>query len=98
MIAPSMRGTMAVHLLINTLIIISLLLNELSALRHHCLKPPPHLIPLLPVFFSFERKRFSHFTFFFHPFVCSARLFLLTLMGRLLRMLMARHFHNTSTN
>lgn len=41
MIAPSMRGRMAVHLLINTLIIISLLLNELSALHHRCLKPPP---------------------------------------------------------
>lgn len=71
MIAPSMRGTMAVHLLINTLIIISLLLNELSALHHHCLKPPPHLFPPLPVFFSFERKRFSHFTFF--PPVCLLR-------------------------
>lgn len=97
MIAPSMRGTMAVHLLINTLIIISLLLNELSALRHHCLKPPP--TTSFPCFLFFPLKG-SDFLILpsFHPFVCSARLFLLTLMGRLLRMLMARHFHNTSTN
>lgn len=96
MIAPSMRGTMAVHLLINTLIIISLLLNELSALRHHCLKPPPTSFPCF-LFFPLKGSDFLILPSF-HPFVCSARLFLLTLMGRLLRMLMARHFHNTSTN
>lgn len=97
MIAPSMRGTMAVHLLINTLIIISLLLNELSALRHHCLKPSPPHSPASCFFFPLKGSDFLILPFF-HPFVCCARLFLLTLMGRLLRMLMARHFHNTSTN
>lgn len=96
MMVPSMRGTMAVHLLINTLIIISLLLNELSALHNHCLKPPPDS-PSSCFFFLLKGSDFLILPFFIR-FVCSARLFFLTLMGRLLRMLMARHFHNTSTN
>lgn len=68
LIAPSVRGTMAVHLLINTLIIMSLLLSELSALHPRCLKPPPDSPASWVFFFPFERKRFSHFTSFFPPF------------------------------
>lgn len=98
LIAPSVRGTMAVHLLINTLIIMSLLLSELSALHPRCLKPPPDS-PASWFFFSpLKGSDFLILPLFSLRFVCSARLSVLTLMGPPLRMLMRRHFHNTSTN
>lgn len=90
---------MAVHLLINTLIIMSLLLSELSAPHPRRFQPPPDS-PASWVFFHplLKGSDFLILPLFSLRFVCSARLSVLTLTGPPLRMLMRRHFHNTSTN
>lgn len=98
MITPSKTATTAVHFPVNTLIIISLLLNQPSAnILYQLINPPPALPPC-PLFFILKGGDFLIVSPFQTFLVCSARLLFLTLTGRPLRMLMGRHFRDTSTN